>query len=143
LALGVLVLLGIPMRSVLVPPIIGVCVLALSGALGAATRQEEGDPKSLKAECTALMVERRRAKADLKVREARLVQQAGRMNRALADNQTMLASLLARMMTEQRIAVQAVKTKMEDDFMRHMMRHLSMEKVTSAACPMMAGKSAK
>ena len=87
--------------------------------------------------CKEMKEQKEKMKEDMKVQDAELTEQIVKMNSAPEDKKMGLMAAVITRMTEQRIAMDARKAKMEEEMMRHMMQHMEMGKESMAQCPMM------
>ena len=89
--------------------------------------------------CEAMKEQKQKMKEDMKAHDAQLTEHVARMNSAPQDKKTDLLAAVVTHMVEQRIAMDARKSKMEEEMMKHMMQHMQMGKESMAKCPMMKG----
>ena len=93
--------------------------------------------------CKEMKEKKEKMKEDMKAQDSELTEQIAKMNSAPEDKKIGLMAAVITRMTEQRIAMDARKAKMEDEMMKHMMQHMEMGKESMAQCPMMKGMDAK
>ena len=91
------------------------------------------------AHCEEMKAQKQKMKDDSKAQDAELTEQISKMNSAPEDKKVALMAAVITHMTEQRIAMDARKAKMEEEMMKHMMQHMQMDKDSMAKCPMMKG----
>lgn len=121
--------------------------LALTLALwapGQAFAAEPADGKAtaenqMMAHCEEMKAKKQKMKDDAKAQDAELTEQISKMNSAPEDKKVALMAAVVTHMTEQRIAMDARKAKMEEEMMKHMMQHMQMDKDSMSKCPMMKG----
>ena len=89
--------------------------------------------------CKEMKEQKEKMKEDMKAQDAELTEQIAKMNSAPEDKKVGLMAAVITGMTEQRIAMDVRKAKMEDEMMKHMMQHMEMGKESMAQCPMMKG----
>ena len=89
--------------------------------------------------CEKMKEQKEKMKADMKVQNAELTEHVAKMNSAPADKKMDVMAALITHTLEQRIAMDARKAKMEEDMMKHMMKHMEMGKESMSQCPMMKG----
>ena len=87
--------------------------------------------------CNQMKAQKEKIKEDMKGQDAELTEQIAKMNSAPEDKKLGLMAAVITHMTEQRIAMDARKAKMEEEMMKHMMQHMEMGKESMAQCPMM------
>ncbi len=87
--------------------------------------------------CQAMKAQKDKMAADLKSQDAELTAQVAKMNKATETKKLDMMANVVSQMVEQRIAMDARKTKMEEEMMQHMMQHMQMGKESMAQCPMM------
>jgi hypothetical protein len=73
----------------------------------------------------------------MKAQDAKLSEQAAKMNSAPPDKKTGLMADVVTQLVEQRMARDEQKAKMGEEMMEHMMKHMQMGKESMAQCPMM------
>ncbi len=93
--------------------------------------------------CQALMEQKSKMHADIKTQNAELSKQLAEMNRAPEDKKLGLMAAILTQMVEQRVALDARKSKMEEQMMQHMMQHMEMGKEGMVQCPMMKSSASK
>ena len=91
------------------------------------------------AHCEEMKAQKKKMKEDAKTQDAELTEQISKMNSAPEDKKVALMAAVITHMTEQRIAMDARKAKMEEEMMKHMMQHMQMDKDSMSKCPMMKG----
>ena len=91
------------------------------------------------AQCEEMKAQKKKMKDDAKAQDAELTEQISKMNSASEDKKIALMAAVITHMTEQRIAMDARKAKMEEEVMKHMMQHMQMDKDSMSKCPMMKG----
>jgi hypothetical protein len=89
--------------------------------------------------CQAMKAQKDKMAADLKAQDAELTAQVAKMIKAPENKKLDMMATVVSQMVEQRIAMDARKTKMEEEMMQHMMQHMQMGKESMAQCPMMNG----
>ena len=89
--------------------------------------------------CQEMKAQKQSMKEDIKAQDAQLTEQMTAMNRAPENTKVTLMAAILTQMVEQRITMDARKTKMEETMMKHMMQHMQMGKESAARCPMMKG----
>ena len=93
--------------------------------------------------CQEMMEKKQQMMADMMAQDAELTAQLARMNSAAPDQKVDMIAAVVTSMAEQRIAMEARKTKMHEEMMQHMMQHMPMDKDAMAKCPMMKGMDEK
>lgn len=93
--------------------------------------------------CQEMKAQKQKMKDDMKTQDAQLTQQIAEMNGASEEKKMGLMASVVTNMVEQRITMDARKTKMEEEMMQHMMQHMQMGKETMSQCPMMQGMDEK
>lgn len=94
-------------------------------------------------QCQEMMAQKQQMMADMQAQDAELTAQLAKMNSAPQEQKLdQLAAVVTRMV-EQRMAMDARKTKMQEAMMQHMMQHMPMDKAAMAKCPMMKGMEDK
>jgi DNA-binding transcriptional regulator YdaS (Cro superfamily) len=120
-----------------------VLALALCSPVQAQSAQtaEEKTPTAaaMMERCQEMKEQKQKLKEDMKAQDAQLTEQLANMNRAPEDKQMGLMAGVLTHMVEQRIAMDARKTQMEEAMMKHMMQHMQMGKESMSQCPMMKG----
>lgn len=87
--------------------------------------------------CQTMKIQKQKMKDDMRVHDAQLTEQIATMNRAPQDKKTDLMAAVITRMVEHRIAMDARKSKMEEEMMQHMMEHMQMGGESMSKCPMM------
>ena len=87
--------------------------------------------------CQDMKEQKQKMKEDIKAQDAQLTEQITKMNSAPKDKKMDLMAAVITQIVEQRIAMDARKTKMEEKMMQHMMQHMQMGKESMSQCPMM------
>ena len=100
------------------------------------------EPKMME-QCQKMMEKKQQMMADMMAQDAELTAQLARMNSAPPEQKVDLIAAVVTSMAEQRIAMEARKTKMHEEMMQHMMQHMPMGKDAMAKCPMMKGMDEK
>ena len=93
--------------------------------------------------CQEMKDQKQKMKEDIKSQDAQLTQQLTEMNGASEEKKMGLMASVLTNMVEQRITMDARKTKMEEEMMQHMMQHMQMGKEAMSQCPMMQGMDEK
>ena len=94
-------------------------------------------------DCQEMMKQKQQMQADMQAQDAQLTAQLAKMNSAPQEQKLDLLAAVVTSMTEQRMAMEARKTKMHEGMMQHMMQHMPMDKDAMAKCPMMKGMDEK
>jgi len=89
--------------------------------------------------CQEMKSQKQRVRDDIKVQDARLTEELATMNRAPERQKLGLMAALLTHMVEQRIDMDARKSRMEASMMQYMMQHMQMGKESMSECPMMKG----
>lgn len=89
--------------------------------------------------CQAMMEQKQKMMAAMKVQDAELAAQVAKMNNAPESKKVELMAALVTRMVEQRTARHARMEGMQAGMMQHMMQHMQMGQESMAECPMMAG----
>jgi hypothetical protein len=121
--------------------------LALAMAIWSPVRAQAPEPAEGKKMTEAAMMERcqgmkeqkQKMKEDMEAQNTQLTGQLAEMNRAPKNKKMDLMAAALTQMTEQRIAMDARKAKMDEEMMQHMMQHMQMGKESMSKCPMMTG----
>ncbi len=87
--------------------------------------------------CQEMKEQKQQMKEDIKARDAELSDLIAKMNSAPDDKKMSLMADVVTKIAEQRITMDARKTKMEDAMMTHMMEHMQMGRDSMSECPMM------
>jgi len=87
--------------------------------------------------CQEMKEQKQKMKADMKAHDAELTEQVAKMNNASEDKKMGLMAAVITHMVELRITMDERKARMEDEMMKHMMRHMQMGKESMSKCPMM------
>ena len=103
---------------------------------------EPADPKAksedpMMAQCEEMKAQKQKMKDDAHAQDAALTESIARMNGAPLDEKVTAMAAIITHMTEQRIAMDARKDKMEEEMMKHMMEHMQKGKESMAKCSMM------
>jgi DNA-binding transcriptional regulator YdaS (Cro superfamily) len=118
-----------------------VLALALRSPVQAQSAQltEEKTPTAaaMMERCQEMKEQKQKLKEDMKAQDAQLTEQLANMNHAPEDKQTGLIASVLTHMVEQRIAMDARKSQMEEAMTKHMMQHMQMGKESMSQCPMM------
>lgn len=93
--------------------------------------------------CQEMMAQKQQMMAEMKAQDAELTAQLAKMNSAPSDQKVDLLAAVVTSMAEQRISMEARKTKMHEEMMQHMMQHMPMDKDAMGMCPMMKGMDEK
>jgi hypothetical protein len=94
-------------------------------------------------QCQEMMAQKQQMMADMQAQDAELTAQLAKMNSAAPEQKVDMIAAVVTRMAEQRIAMEARKTKMHEAMMQHMMQHMPMDKAAMAKCPMMKGMEDK
>lgn len=121
--------------------------LVLVLAMWSPVRAQSPEPAMARAMTAAPMMERcqemqkqkQAMKDDIKAQDAQLTGQLASMNRAPEDQKMGLMAAVLTHMVEQRIAMDARRSQMEEAMMQHMMQHMPMGKESMSQCQMMKG----
>lgn len=89
--------------------------------------------------CQAMMDEKAKMSAEMKVQDADLTAEAAKMNSAPADKQLGLLATLVTHMVQHRTNMNARMGQMQEDGMKHMVQHMEMGETSMSQCPMMKG----
>ncbi len=89
--------------------------------------------------CKAMMDEKAKMSAEMKVQDADLTAEAAKMNSAPANKQLGLLAALVTHMVQHRTDMNARMEKMQGDGMKHMVQHMEMGEASMSQCPMMKG----
>ena len=122
-----------------------VAVMSAVSGLAAQTPQERQHaatatalpPSGMEAKCQAMMAEREKMMADMKVADQRLDDLVATMNTASGmEKMTATAAVVTAMVT-QRPTMREGMMKMQEGMMSHMMEHMQAGAASMAMCPMM------
>ena len=142
------------MNRIVTALIAGCAVVVLSAAapgIAAQTPQEHQHPaadkgkpaSSMAAKDHAMMAEREKMMADMKVADQRLSELVASMNSASGmEKPTATAAVVTEMVAQNR-TMHVGMMKMQQDMMTHMMEHMQEGKDSMAMCPMMKQMSDK
>jgi flagellar biosynthesis protein FliP len=89
--------------------------------------------------CQEMMKKKQEMMAEMKAQDVELTAQVEMMNSAPGDKKLDLAAAVVTRMVEQRTAMHARKSEMQEEMMTHMMRHMQMGKESMSKCPMIKG----
>jgi hypothetical protein len=89
--------------------------------------------------CQEMRAKKQKLQEDITAMDAQLTRQIAAMNSAPADKKIGLIAAVVTTMAEQRIAMDARRSQLEQEMMRHMMQHMQMGKESISQCPMMTG----
>jgi hypothetical protein len=89
--------------------------------------------------CQAMMKKKQEMMAEMKAQDVALAAQVEKMNSAPADKKLDLTAAVVTRMVEQRTAMHARKSEMQEEMMTHMMQHMQMGENSMSQCPMMQG----
>jgi hypothetical protein len=90
-------------------------------------------------QCKAMMDEKAKMSAEMKVQDADLTAEAAAMNAAPENKKLGLLADLVTHMLQHRTEMNARMEKMQGDGMKHMMQHMEMGDGSMSQCPMMKG----
>jgi hypothetical protein len=91
----------------------------------------------MEAKCQAMMAEKEKMMADMKIADQRLDDLVATMNTASGmDKVAATAAVVSEMVTQDR-AMRDGMMKMQEDMMGHMMEHMQAGTASMASCPMM------
>ena len=94
-------------------------------------------PSGMEAECQAMMAEKQKMMADMKVADQRLDDLVATMNTASGmDKMAATAAVVSEMVTQRRTMRDGMM-KMQEEMMGHMMEHMQAGAASMAMCPMM------
>ena len=94
-------------------------------------------PSGMEAKCQAMMAEKEKMMADVKVADQRLDDLVATMNTASGmDKMAATAAVVSEMVTQRRTMRDGMM-KMQEDMMGHMMEHMRAGTASMASCPMM------
>lgn len=93
--------------------------------------------------CQEIKKKKQQMQAKMKAQDAELTAAVACMNRAPQDKKLNLVADVVTQLVEQRKAMHAKKTKMQEKMMQHMMRHMQMGKKSMSKCPIMKGMDEK
>jgi hypothetical protein len=94
-------------------------------------------PSGMEAKCQAMMAEKEKMMADMKVADQRLDGLVATMNTASGmDKMAATAAVVSEMVTQRRTMRDGMM-KMQEDMMGHMMEHMQTGAASMAMCPMM------
>ena len=122
-----------------------VVVMSAVSGLAAQTPQEHQHaaaakakpPSGMEAKCQAMMAEKEKMMADMKVADQRLDDLVATMNTASGmDKMAATAAVVSEMVTQRRTMRDGMM-KMQEDMMGHMMEHMQAGAASMAMCPMM------
>ncbi|HLG58736.1 MAG TPA: hypothetical protein VI485_25550 [Vicinamibacterales bacterium] len=119
-----------------------VVVMSAVSGLAAQTPQEHQHAAAAKAKppeakCQAMMAEKEKMMADMKVADQRLDDLVATMNTASGmDKMAATATVVSEMVTQRRTMRDGMM-KMQEDMMGHMMEHMQAGAASMAMCPMM------
>ena len=135
------------MKSVVPVVMAGCAVIALSSTpmVSAQTAPQHkpaatADAKpaaGMPAKCQAMMAEREKMMADMKVADQRIDDLVAKMNNASSAEKTAATAAVVTEMVAQRRAMRDGTMKMQHGMMGHMMEHQHGRKGSMGACPMM------
>lgn len=111
----------------------GWAVLVLSAVSGLAAQT----PSGREAPCQAMMAEKAKMMADMKVADQRLDDLVSAMNAASDTDKIAATAAVVSEMVTQRRAMHDSMVKMQEDMMGHMMAHMQAGAPSMAMCPMM------
>lgn len=120
-------------------------VMSVAPGLSAQTPQEHQHaaaakakpPSGMEAKCQAMMAEKEKTMADMKVADQRLDDLVATMNTASGmDKMAATAAVVSEMVTQRRTMRDGMM-KMQEDMMGHMMAHMQAGAASMAMCPMM------
>lgn len=89
--------------------------------------------------CQEMMKKKQKMMEEMKAQDVELIALVEKMNKASADKKLDLTAAVVTRMVEQRAAMHASRSKMQEEMMTHMMRHMQMGKEFMSKCPMMKG----
>jgi hypothetical protein len=99
------------------------------------------DEGKMMKDCQQMKENKEKMMAEMKAQDAALTAQVAAMNSAPENQKPGLMAAIVTTLLEQRIARDAHRAQMEEEMMKHMMRHMQ-GKEDMAACPMMKGMDA-
>jgi hypothetical protein len=134
------------MKRIVTAMVAGCAAVVISAApgLAAQTPHEQHTatakakpPSGMEAKCQAMMAEKEKMMADMKVADQRLDDLVATMNTASGmDKMAATAAVVSEMVTQRRTMRDGMM-KMQEDMMSHMMEHMQAGKESMAMCPMM------
>jgi hypothetical protein len=134
------------MKRIVTTMMAGCAAIVISAAPGleAQTPHEQHTPTAqakpasgMEAKCQAMMAEKEKMMADMKVADQRIDDLVATMNTASGmDKMAATAAVVSEMVTQDRTMRDGMM-KMQEDMMRHMMEHMQAGTASMASCPMM------
>lgn len=94
-------------------------------------------PSGMEAKCKAMMAEKEKMMADLKVADQRLDELVAQMNTASGMEKTTATAAVVTEMVTQRRTMREGMMRMQEGMMSHMMEHLQAGAASLPMCPMM------
>jgi hypothetical protein len=111
-------------------------------------RSETADEKNTAADtmtdrCQELQEQKQRLTDDIQAQDAELCAQLAKMNYARKDEKVDAMAAVITYMVEQRIVMDARRTKLERDLLKHAVQHIERAKESMSQCPMMRGMKSR